>query len=1297
MASPEPEAFPPPQESPAFGFGRVVTSPEPVAFPPPQESPVIGFGRVVTSPEPEVFASSQESLVVGVGSATASPEPEAFLSSPGGPPRPRTLRRRPRSPDSGRFASTHPFGFTSPDGAKCVVTHNGVPQLFAWARVIGPMFDTSDEKWARAGDLFNLTKPQTRFRCEQKMVLRTKKKITSVAWEEAPPTATSQGGITMTVEQLRRFAAKSRQIGRSEMKEIAEWQADAAAAAQPVSRNAAAASASRANHLRTSSDFPRRNLTRTLELRAMNVTGGPDYLTGAPSLRDRRMRSRLHTIGKGRFTPEQCVHLSYIKGDDAISIEVALRDVLVGVAEPMSIKVQRVGDHFVAAVGFTDMVERDQAAAVYKACTIAKDDPGDSDKSNASDDSDDGVFGSEPGSDDSDFHVDEQKHDAALPESDRECSSSLDLGESDQDDSSNSASQDEEPVDYSAWQGCSDVKLQGRVTARPPTIVCVADFVSIFTAIPKLLIDASATRGSLMQSRADKKMRIWSPTFHAEFEAEHGATAVPHFDVGLIYFIDAAQGMTQVQIWLASRELYPGTGVSRPIAVITGSGKEKAIVHHAYLQLFLGELVDLTQNTHQIKFMFRGRPATASVRVVGPSSDHYAGFVMNGVLGGTSRARAQQDMSDGLMFGVKADQGLTDVTLGGVERMRVGYREYMARQAEFYRQREMDNLEQSAFTAQMLAAADVGSRIHKKMKLWSPTFRAEFKDFIVAPASLHCLNELGINVLQFGKDMLPPKSPVLCAIGELIFGEREAVVEATLGDGKCVQNGAMMRRLVSNHAWEYFTEASAHLRDADHRVCALLPILTARLQASIYTDRASKGVLELLVTSRLVFVLTAWLSATVGGKGKPSEFGKAEWHSGIKWHTGNLYYHTMATVMWRTKLKLMALGFDLAQHIDEWGEMHLVKHVLHAATLHQKCSIIGERELAIIEEQSEPYVPTRKVRSGYNEISVELPHHDIIICRCMFYTHPKVQPPAKHESKKPAGPEGKFNRRGDGSRELPIASTELRDLFRKIPSGDAHDVWCLRSSAMLIGVGETQSRLRYCVEKGDYPDSDYLANPGDLLVVCACGNHSLQPCVGITRDFRLSAIRESYFNVRPDRSAPVPTANRYPMEISHTQRRQVEVRVRLLEARRVYQRWRLIRTRGPTSPTGLRHNVARLRGLEEVCDDIKTKKNTKHTRFRLLQCHLKLERACVTRGLPAPQPIPRAWWLRAPRRVRDAIRARRPMVDRGFCSHHSCVNLVCKGCVCVRARRECGPRCHKAAEGRCGNKFGCGGVAGGAV
>ena len=1202
--------------------------------------------------------------------------------------RSRTRRRRPSNqlPESGYGAYTHPYEFTAPNGDVCVVSHSGVPYLLAWVKVIGCMFDSAQERWAAARDLFEIEEPSELHRKQQRASYRLTAAIKSVVWTRKLEHAMlAPGSIIVTERQLHRLAREGRRVGNAEMKETAEWMADAAGAAVPVSKGAARDTASRTNHLRPHSRFPRRNFQRTMQLRDMNVAGNQDFLTGVPTHRDVRVRSRLHTIGNSRFTPEECVHLSCITAPDPKSVNIALRDVLVGVVEPVATKVQRVGDHFVAAIGFASMVERDKAAAVFKSYTTARDDPSDIDDRTAV--SEDDVDSGEPGSDDSEFDADGIAWAADLFDSYKN-GNSLGDGGPDQggltDEEPGAAPGVGDPGEDDPEDGIVDVRLCGQTTARPATKVTVADCVSLYDVIPILLIEASATRGSQMKPRIEK--------LESEKESKRHGTTVPHFDTGGVYFIDAAQGMTQAQFWITSRKLYPETGVSRAHAVISASGKEGALMKHSFLQLFLGELVDLGRSSHLFYFMYNGRPATASVRVIGPANDHYAGFQMNGVMGGCSRARSQQDMADALMFGVKADQGPVDVTLGGVERMREDYRGFMARQAGEYRQREIDDLEQSAFTAQMLAAAEIGSKIYKKMKLWSPTYRPEFQDYVVAPASLHCVNEMGINLFQFHDVLLPATSSVRRAFGELIMGDREVVIEAALGDGKCVQTGAMVRRLVVTNALPYTAEARDHLRDKDHRVCALLPILTARLQRAIYTDRASKSVLELLVTSRLVFVLTAWLSATVGGKGKPADFGKPEWHSGIKWHTGNLYYHTMATVMWRTKLKLMLMGFDLAQHIDEWGEMHLAQHVLHAQTLHQRCYIDGERIVGILKAQSEPYVPNRRAGSGYKEISVDLPCHDIVICSCMMHTHPTVQRPNKQKDKqhkRPAGPTGSFNRRANGERELPIGSTELRDLYRKIPDEDAHNVWSLRTSAVLIGVSSRPSQLRVRVEAGGYPDSAYLENPTDLLVVCACGSHTLQPVDGINRDLRLSTIRESYFRVQPNVWARAP--NRYPVLESSAHQCQAEFRFRLLHARRFYQRMRLIRTRGPDSAVGRKWHTARLAGLEEVCDFIKTKQNTKHTRFKLLQSHLKLERARSIRGLPPPPPIPRAWWLRAPRVVRDSVRARRPMVDQGFCSHHSCVKLGCIRCVCVRAGRACGPRCHKASEGMCGNSHGCSG------
>jgi hypothetical protein len=156
---------------------------------------------------------------------------------------------------------------------------------------------------------------------------------------------------------------------------------------------------------------------------------------------------------------------------------------------------------------------------------------------------------------------------------------------------------------------------------------------------------------------------------------------------------------------------------------------------------------------------------------------------------------------------------------------------------------------------------------------------------------------------------------------------------------------------------------------------------------AIYTDRAEKSVLEVFLMGRLLFIMMAWLSATYGGK-EPDRFGDATFHSGIKWHTETMYYHTLVTVVWRVKLRLMSLGrFDLVQFIEEWGEKALLSHVHFSDMLHSRVSINGERMLQALTDAEFSLNRPRSVRSGWKEVNnKQIPQLDVVIFQCFMYS-----------------------------------------------------------------------------------------------------------------------------------------------------------------------------------------------------------------------------------------------------------------------------------------------------------------------
>jgi hypothetical protein len=250
--------------------------------------------------------------------------------------------------------------------------------LYVWVRAFGDFFGWSpDNKWRAAGKATDLEPGEAKriFRAQQKKHNHDPK-----AWVKpyvpvrniSPPT--DESGLILQHGELVKFGEKCRQIGKMEMKQIAEATGDAAASVAPVSTAHADKGASVHNAI-APYGAPRRNGERTRSLRKMNVTSNGNYLTTSATEQDHQKRGRLKHVGNGLYDVEQLVHLT-CEGESVVWVEERIGDLLAEHVETTDLVVQLVpgadssfsnrNRHFAVIIAFELEAERNDAVKLIR-------------------------------------------------------------------------------------------------------------------------------------------------------------------------------------------------------------------------------------------------------------------------------------------------------------------------------------------------------------------------------------------------------------------------------------------------------------------------------------------------------------------------------------------------------------------------------------------------------------------------------------------------------------------------------------------------------------------------------------------------------------------------------------------------------------------------------------------------------------------------------------------------------------------------------------------------------------------
>jgi hypothetical protein len=211
------------------------------------------------------------------------------------------------------------------------VKHSGkVPKLYAFVYVFRQSFIQPDDMWTAAATISGVHPHEVR----ELYKVQQKNRQMKGSWVRAVSGITSTLGndgeekkINLSKQELTAFGNACRVVGNKETRTIAGLASDAAASVEPVSVQHLNTQASVHNAMRPPG-APRRNASRTREMRVKNTTSDGDFIATRATMQDHRMRGRLQLVGEGMYDVECILHLSGIKADSAGWVEMRIRDLL---------------------------------------------------------------------------------------------------------------------------------------------------------------------------------------------------------------------------------------------------------------------------------------------------------------------------------------------------------------------------------------------------------------------------------------------------------------------------------------------------------------------------------------------------------------------------------------------------------------------------------------------------------------------------------------------------------------------------------------------------------------------------------------------------------------------------------------------------------------------------------------------------------------------------------------------------------------------------------------------------------